>query len=76
MYLTANKLFYFSKNSKNIFFIIFLILIQGCTSSVEVAANLGKKYLIPKEEKIKQLKFLIFMLFIKHERSSRLKKRS
>ena len=51
MYSTTNKLFYFCKNSKNIFFIIFLILIQGCTSSVEVAANLGKKYLIPKEEK-------------------------
>ena len=51
MYLTTNKLFYFCKNSRNIFFIIFLILIQGCTSSVEVAANLGKKYLIPKEEK-------------------------
>ena len=51
MYLTTNKLFYFFKNSRNIFFLIFLILIQGCTSSVEVAANLGKKYLIPKEEK-------------------------
>ncbi len=51
MYSTINKLFYFCKNSRNIFFIIFLILIQGCTSSVEVAANLGKKYLIPKEEK-------------------------
>ena len=51
MYSTTNNLFYFCKNSRNIFFIIFLILIQGCTSSVEVAANLGKKYLIPKEEK-------------------------
>ena len=51
MYSTTNKLFYFCKNSRNIIFIIFLILIQGCTSSVEVAANLGKKYLIPKEEK-------------------------
>ena len=51
MYSTTNKLFYFFKNSRNIFFITFLILIQGCTSSVEVAANLGKKYLIPKEEK-------------------------
>ena len=50
MYST-NKLFYFCKNSRNIFLITFLILIQGCTSSVEVAANLGKKYLIPKEEK-------------------------
>ena len=51
MYSTTNKLFYFCKNFGNIVFIIFLILIQGCTSSVEVAANLGKKYLIPKEEK-------------------------
>ena len=51
MYSTTNKLFYFCKYSGYIFFIIFLILIQGCTSSVEVAANLGKKYLIPKEEK-------------------------
>ena len=51
MYSITNKLFYFCKYSRNIFFITFLILIQGCTSSVEVAANLGKKYLIPKEEK-------------------------
>ena len=51
MYSTTNKLFYFCKNSRNIFFFTFLILIQGCTSSIEVAANLGKKYLIPKEEK-------------------------
>ncbi len=51
MYSTTNKLFYFRKNSRNIFLITFLILIQGCTSSIEVAANLGKKYLIPKEEK-------------------------
>ena len=51
MYSTTNKLIYFCKNSRNIFFITFLILIQGCTSSIEVAANLGKKYLIPKEEK-------------------------
>ena len=36
---------------KYIFLYIFVILIQGCTSSVEVAANLGKKYLIPKDEK-------------------------
>ena len=51
MYLATNKLFHFSIKSKNIIFVIFLILIQGCTSSIEVAANLGKKYLIPKEEK-------------------------
>ncbi len=41
--------------SKYIFLFVLIILIQGCTSSVEVAANLGKKYFIPKEEKkIKQ----------------------
>ena len=51
MYYVTNKLFYFFTKSKNIFLIIFLILIQGCTSSVEIAANLGKKYIIPKEEK-------------------------
>ena len=51
MYYMTNKLFYFFSKSKNIFFIILLILTQGCTSSIEVAANLGKKYLIPKEEK-------------------------
>ena len=51
MYYVSNKLFYFFTKSKNIFLIIFLILIQGCTSSVEIAANLGKKYIIPKEEK-------------------------
>ena len=51
MYSTTNKLFYFCKNSRNIFFIIFLILIQGCTSSIEVAANLGKKYLSSKRRK-------------------------
>ena len=53
MYSRTNKLFYFCKNSRNIFFIIFLFLIQSCTSSVEVAANLGKKYLIPKKEQKK-----------------------
>ena len=50
MYLTTNKLFHFSIKSKNIIFVIFLILIQGCTSSIEVAANLGKKYLIKKKD--------------------------
>ena len=50
MYSIKIKLFYNYIRNKNIFFIIFLILIQGCTSSIEVAANLGKKYLIPKEE--------------------------
>ena len=51
---------YYKKNifSKKIFlklnqiYVLFLIfLIQSCTSGVEVAANLGKKYLIPKEER-------------------------
>ena len=51
MHSKTIKLFYFYVKLKSIFFIIFLILIQGCTSSVEVAANLGKKYLIPQEEK-------------------------
>ena len=51
MYYMIDKLFYFFTKSKNIFFIILLIFSQGCTSSIEVAANLGKKYLIPKEEK-------------------------
>ena len=51
MYYVTNKLFYFFTKLKNIVLIIFLILIQGCTSSIEVAANLGKKYIIPKEEK-------------------------
>ena len=53
MYTTTNKLFHVYLKSKNIFFIIFLFLFQGCTSSIEVAANLGKKYLIPKEEQKK-----------------------
>jgi len=54
MYLTTNKIFYFSNiNYKNLFFITFLIFFQGCTSSVEIAANLGKKYLIPEEQKKK-----------------------
>ena len=53
MYTTTNKLFHVYLKSKNIFFIIFLFLFQSCTSSIEVAANLGKKYLIPKEEQKK-----------------------
>ena len=48
---TTNIFFNFLKKSKIILFLTIAILIQGCTSSVEVAANLGKKYLIPKEEK-------------------------
>ncbi len=47
---------YYKKNSflkLNQIYVLFLIfLIQSCTSGVEVAANLGKKYLIPKEERI------------------------
>ena len=35
---------------KNFFILFLFFLIQGCTSGVEVAANLGKKYLIPKEK--------------------------
>ncbi|MDC0093970.1 septal ring lytic transglycosylase RlpA family protein [Alphaproteobacteria bacterium] len=31
------------------FFLIAVFLLQSCTSGIEVAANLGKKYLIPKE---------------------------
>jgi len=29
--------------------LILLLLLQSCTSGIEVAANLGKKYLIPKK---------------------------
>ena len=37
---------------KKIFLLIFLLnIIQACTSSVEVAASLGKKFLIPKDNK-------------------------
>ena len=37
---------------KKIFLLIFLLnIIQACTSSVEVAASLGKKFLIPKDSK-------------------------
>ena len=54
MYFKINKIFdFFLIKNRKIFFLIFVTLIQGCTSSVEVAANLGKKYLIPKEEKKK-----------------------
>ena len=35
---------------KKIFVLFLFFIIQGCTSGVEVAANLGKKYLIPKEK--------------------------
>ena len=35
---------------KQICILLSLFLIQSCTSGVEVAANLGKKYLIPKEK--------------------------
>ena len=50
MLIKYKKLCCFFINLKILFFFIFLNLIQGCTSSVEIAANLGKKYLIPKEE--------------------------
>ena len=35
---------------QKIFILFLFFIIQGCTSGVEVAANLGKKYLIPKEK--------------------------
>ena len=46
---------YYKKNSflklNHICVLFVIFLIQSCTSGVEVAANLGKKYLIPKEER-------------------------
>ena len=50
MYSIINNFFYLCIKTKNIFFVIFVVLIQGCTSSVEIAANLGKKYLIPEDK--------------------------
>ena len=38
------------------FFLISLLLLQSCTSGIEVAANLGKKYLIPKDNNISSIK--------------------
>ena len=53
--LFYNKQLSFSKkkslNLNQIYFLFSIFLIQSCTSGVEVAANLGKKYLIPKEER-------------------------
>ncbi|MDC3172881.1 septal ring lytic transglycosylase RlpA family protein, partial [Alphaproteobacteria bacterium] len=53
--LFYNKQLSFSKKKSlklNQIYILFSIfLIQSCTSGVEVVANLGKKYLIPKEER-------------------------
>jgi len=34
---------------KNLFILLLLVFNQACTSGIEVAANLGKKYLIPKD---------------------------
>ena len=34
------------------FFLILLFLLQSCTSGIEVAANIGKKYIIPKDNNI------------------------
>ena len=31
---------------------ILISLTQACTSGIEVAANLGKKYLVPKDDKV------------------------
>jgi rare lipoprotein A len=38
------------------FILISLFFLQSCTSGIEVAANLGKKYLIPKDNKINSAK--------------------
>ena len=49
------KQFSFPKKSvfklKQIYILFLIFLIQSCTSGIEVAANLGKKYLIPKEKR-------------------------
>ena len=37
---------------KKLFILILISLTQACTSGIEVAANLGKKYLIPKDDKV------------------------
>ncbi len=38
------------KDLKFLFVYLIIIFFQGCTTSVEVAANLGKKYLVPKDK--------------------------
>ena len=38
------------------FLLFMLLLLQSCTSSIEVAANLGKKFLIPKNNNINSTK--------------------
>ena len=52
--LCFTEQFFLQKNYilklKKIFILFLFFIIQGCTSGVEVAANLGKKYLIPKEK--------------------------
>ena len=52
--LCFTEQFFLQKNYilklKKIFVLFLFFIIQGCTSGVEVAANLGKKYLIPKEK--------------------------
>ena len=35
---------------KKLLILLLIYLTQACTSGVEVAANLGKKYLIPKDK--------------------------
>ena len=47
-----NMIFKTSNIIKLKFFLLLLFLLQSCTSGVEVAANLGKKYFIPKDNKI------------------------
>ena len=38
------------KNFKYLIILLILFFFQGCTSSVEVAANIGKKYFVPKKK--------------------------
>ncbi len=52
--MLINFLYYdknFFKKCKVIPIIFVIIIFQSCTSNVEVAANLGKKYITPKEKK-------------------------
>ena len=37
---------------KKLLILILISLTQACTSGIEVAASLGKKYLIPKDDKV------------------------
>ena len=44
--LSKNKFLIFKKLC---LFVVIILINQSCTSSIEVAANLGKKYILPKE---------------------------